>query len=307
MFISTQNVFPQNIYKRFSAVACDSLIKANTNNPNFAILDVRTPGSWQSEHLEGSINRNYYDSDFDAQLNDLPKQKTFLIHCQSGGRSGGTFNKMKNLNFAEVYDMQGGMNAWKGAALPTSNKMAPKIMLVGFQKISKMISAYDTINVTITNRANDTLRLQSIQINDPQLTTNFNVSTKLTGAQDYTFSIFANPKFDENQQFGVTIGNNDKQLAFDINIKNGLIQNSIPLDISEIQVYPNPVKNRLYISGSNQKPDEILLLDLSGKIVFRETKIQRGFIDLQNIKNGMYILKIKSGNSESTKKLIKID
>jgi rhodanese-related sulfurtransferase len=107
-----------NKYKTISALSCDSLIKANTENPNFVILDVRTPDVWKSEHLSGSINRNYYDADFDAQLNALPKNKIFLLHCQSGGRSAPSLAKLKNLNFAEVYEMSGGINLWKANHFP---------------------------------------------------------------------------------------------------------------------------------------------------------------------------------------------
>jgi hypothetical protein len=64
------NVFPEahavsaNIYKTILAIACDSLIKANNKNPDFVILDVRTPSVWKVDHLWESISRNYYDADF---------------------------------------------------------------------------------------------------------------------------------------------------------------------------------------------------------------------------------------------------
>jgi rhodanese-related sulfurtransferase len=110
-----------NKYKTISASACDSLIQANATNPEFVILDVRTPEVWKSDHLTGSINRNYYDADFDSQLNALPKNKIFLLHCQSGGRSAPTLAKMKTMNFAEVYEMSSGINAWKAKGLPTTS------------------------------------------------------------------------------------------------------------------------------------------------------------------------------------------
>jgi len=71
-----------NIYKQLTAVKCDSLVKANENNPNFVILDVRTPGEYSGSHLMGAINRSTGDSNFDAQLAALPKHKLFLMHCR---------------------------------------------------------------------------------------------------------------------------------------------------------------------------------------------------------------------------------
>jgi len=100
--LAEQQEIKGNIYKRFTAAQCDSLIKANKTNPNFVILDVRTPGEYSSYHLIDAINRNTGDPNFDAQLASLPKHKLFLMHCQSGGRSAGAFVKMKELGFAEV-------------------------------------------------------------------------------------------------------------------------------------------------------------------------------------------------------------
>ncbi len=68
------------IYQGLSVAQSDSLINANVDNPNFVILDVRTPGEYNPQHLEGAINRNFYDSDFEAQLDALDKDKMYLIH-----------------------------------------------------------------------------------------------------------------------------------------------------------------------------------------------------------------------------------
>ena len=105
----------ENIYGRLTAFQCDSLIKANETNPNFVILDVRTSGEWNGYHIMGSINRSTGLADFTTQLDALPKQKIFLLHCQSGGRSAGAFQKMKDFQFAEVYEMIGGINSWNAA------------------------------------------------------------------------------------------------------------------------------------------------------------------------------------------------
>ena len=182
-----------NIYKTISAIACDSLMKANLKNPDFVILDVRTPDVWKADHLQGSICRNYYDADFSAQLNALPKHKIFLLHCQSGSRSAASFNIMKNLNFAAVYEMAGGINSWKFSGLPTTSVLAPRLMLVskgGNKNGTVQYSIPDTLMITITNRANDTLRFSSMELPaGNEFVTNFDLKRKLTGAQDYSFQM----------------------------------------------------------------------------------------------------------------------
>jgi rhodanese-related sulfurtransferase len=44
------------------------------------------------------------------------KNKAYLIHCRTGGRSGATHDIMSGLGFHEVYNMLGGMQAFE--ALP---------------------------------------------------------------------------------------------------------------------------------------------------------------------------------------------
>ena len=45
---ANKNKTAENIYGRLTATQCDSLIKANETNPNFVILDVRTPFEWSN-------------------------------------------------------------------------------------------------------------------------------------------------------------------------------------------------------------------------------------------------------------------
>jgi len=187
-------------YKELSAVQCDSLINANYNNPNFVILDVRTPGEYIPQHLVGAINRNYYQ-DFDSELDLLDKNKTYLIHCKSGSRSAGAFNKMQAKNFAKVYNMRGGINAWNSNSFATTSDFAPRIMFVSdsvFEFNLITIGDVDTIEVVLTNRANDTLRFDSISsLLQYEAFTDFDLDTILLGGKDYSFNIYYEPMDEE--------------------------------------------------------------------------------------------------------------
>jgi rhodanese-related sulfurtransferase len=97
-----------------------SLIQENKANPNFVILDVRTPKEFQEGHIEGAINLDYYAKTFVDDLDRLDKTNVYLIHCRTGSRSGKTFGFMKKLGFQEVYHMVGGIKRWKAEGLPTT-------------------------------------------------------------------------------------------------------------------------------------------------------------------------------------------
>lgn len=105
-----ENVTPQEAF---------ILIQDNQNNPDFVILDVRTPEEVAEGYIENAINIDFYSETFRDELDRLDKDKTYLIYCRSGGRSGNTLNIMEGLNFREVYDVSGGMIEWEAEGLPT--------------------------------------------------------------------------------------------------------------------------------------------------------------------------------------------
>ncbi len=96
-----------------------TLIQNNQNNPDFVIIDVRTPEEFEGEHIENAINIDFYSEAFREELDNLDKNKTYLIYCRSGGRSGSTLDIMAELNFKEVYNVLGGILSWEAEELPT--------------------------------------------------------------------------------------------------------------------------------------------------------------------------------------------
>jgi rhodanese-related sulfurtransferase len=295
-----------NIYKQLTAVKCDSLIKANAANPNFVILDVRTPGEYSSYHLMDAINRSTGDSNFDAQLAALPKHKLFLMHCQSGGRSAGAFAKMKTLGFAEVYEMIGGLNAWNSAKLPTTTLTGPKLMLVSKSNVI-LGNNTDTIKITVTNRANEKLTFSSVSVSDLHpVNHNFNNSIAIEGSYDYTFSIFHSPKYIGTDSTKVKLASNGGNLEISILFKNGVVTEIDEQQITALSVYPNPATAKFYIEGSGiQEFKEILIMSLTGKLALTKYNVH-GFdgIDISALQNGIYIVRIKTEKQTVSKKLV---
>ena len=96
-----------------------SLMQDNQNNPDFVIIDVRTPAEFAGEHIENATNINFYSETFRDTLNNLDKNKTYLVYCAVGGRSGSALDIMAEFNFREAYNILGGINQWKAEELPT--------------------------------------------------------------------------------------------------------------------------------------------------------------------------------------------
>nr|WP_290665566.1 rhodanese-like domain-containing protein [Ardenticatena sp.] len=95
-----------------------ALIRAHKDDPNFVILDVRTPEEFTAGHIEGAQNIDFYAPDFEQQLAKLDKTKTYFVYCRSGNRSGQTIPIMKKLGFQHVYELRGGIAQWARQGLP---------------------------------------------------------------------------------------------------------------------------------------------------------------------------------------------
>ncbi|HEB29524.1 MAG TPA: rhodanese-like domain-containing protein [Spirochaetes bacterium] len=104
--------------KDVSAEGTLELIEENAENPDFVILDVRTPSEFKDGHLENAENLDYYADTFKDELGKLDKNKTYLIYCKTGNRSGKSLKIMDEMGFTKVYNMLGGFKDWSSKGLP---------------------------------------------------------------------------------------------------------------------------------------------------------------------------------------------
>jgi rhodanese-related sulfurtransferase len=96
-----------------------ALIQENKGNQDFVIIDVRTPEEYADGHIEEAINLNYYSETFKSELDELDKDKTYLIYCRTGRRSRVALNIMEDLDFSEVYHIEDGIVEWEKLGFPT--------------------------------------------------------------------------------------------------------------------------------------------------------------------------------------------
>ena len=102
-----------------TAAECYTLIQENKDNPDFIILDVRMPAEYASGYIEHAVNLDYYEDDFEATLDTYDKNNAYLIYCRTANRTASVMKIMQRLEFTEVYNMLGGINAWTNAGYPT--------------------------------------------------------------------------------------------------------------------------------------------------------------------------------------------
>src|SRR4051812_48931534 len=92
--------------------------------PNAQILDVRTPEEFASQHLDNAQNINWNGDDFAAKAEKLDKTKPVFVYCTVGGRSRKACDKLQEMGFKMIYNLDGGIMKWNAAGLaPKSDKI----------------------------------------------------------------------------------------------------------------------------------------------------------------------------------------
>jgi rhodanese-related sulfurtransferase len=86
------------------------------------ILDVRTQEEFNESHITKAVLIDYHSSDFITKINELDKDKTYLVYCRSGNRSYHAVQKMLEMGFKNPLNLTGGIIEWKKQNKPVVNE-----------------------------------------------------------------------------------------------------------------------------------------------------------------------------------------
>ncbi len=113
-FAACQSGSSQNTTK----LEINAFEKQLATSTNFQLVDVRTAEEYKANHLKGALNIDYTGENFEKFIQSLDKNKPTFVYCLSGGRSASAAKEMVKRGFKEIYEMKGGMSAWKASNKP---------------------------------------------------------------------------------------------------------------------------------------------------------------------------------------------
>ena len=99
--ISSQRVSAEDFYTK--------LIDDNSS----IIIDVRTPEEFSKGHLRNALNINWFDENFESQVEILSRERPVFIYCLSGGRRAKALDKISEMGFKNSYELNGGILEWR--------------------------------------------------------------------------------------------------------------------------------------------------------------------------------------------------
>ncbi len=98
-------------------------MQALIESDNVQFIDVRTPSEYNNGHIASAQNIDFMSPTFEEDIKVLDKEKPVVLYCEKGGRSAKCAEKMKDLGFKKIYDMQGGFSKWKHGGLPYTKNL----------------------------------------------------------------------------------------------------------------------------------------------------------------------------------------
>lgn len=105
------------IMKRTAGASVDTLGATRLINDTQAlIVDVRAPGEFEAGHLPGA--RNIPLAELDSRAGELPQGRPVIVCCNSGMTSAKASAALRKAGRQEVFNLDGGLNAWRQAGLP---------------------------------------------------------------------------------------------------------------------------------------------------------------------------------------------
>lgn len=140
LFISCQGQTPK-VIQTIDAKSFAEKLKT-TENPQ--LLDVRTPEEYNAGRIENAVNVNWNGDDFVAKVTSYDKSKPIFVYCKIGGRSAQAANKLAELGFKEIYNLEGGIMKWNAA---DGSKPSDKIIGMCDQEFGELIKSSDKVMI----------------------------------------------------------------------------------------------------------------------------------------------------------------
>lgn len=111
-----KSIFTQEPAAPFRSITVAEAKALIEKRPDIVILDIRTPEELREGAIEGSTLVPFW-AIMQNKLK-LPKETPIVLVCAVGGRSYAAGQMLVKYGYKEVYNVSGGLVAWKEAGLP---------------------------------------------------------------------------------------------------------------------------------------------------------------------------------------------
>ncbi len=123
LFLTVLFLYLNALYKEkstaYKQVNVDQLTRL-VNQQNAQLIDVRPKEAFAEGHIVNAISLPLEDINAGKIKLDKLKKKPVIVYCQVGRSSAAAGKKLNEAGFEQVFNLQGGINAWLNDKLPLS-------------------------------------------------------------------------------------------------------------------------------------------------------------------------------------------
>jgi hydroxyacylglutathione hydrolase len=105
-----------NPLSKIEMLTCPQLNEIIKSEEKPTIVDVRRRSEWDEGHIEGAIH--IYLGRLPERLQEIPEGKPVVLQCKTGTRSSFAASILQKASRKRVYNLLGGIDAWKKLGYP---------------------------------------------------------------------------------------------------------------------------------------------------------------------------------------------
>lgn len=115
LLVSAPQAMGQSGYRSIDAASFHRQLDAE---PSAILVDVRTAEEYNEGHLPGAVHIDVLQAGFQEAIQQLDLTQPMYVYCHSGGRSARASRIIRELGVVQIYDLRGGIMAWKAHSFP---------------------------------------------------------------------------------------------------------------------------------------------------------------------------------------------
>jgi rhodanese-related sulfurtransferase len=104
--------------RKVGAAAVGTQDAVRLMNQGAAVLDVRSNEEFAAGHLGSARHAPLESLELVAESIKRYKDRPVLVYCERGGRAATAIAKLRTLGFSQLFNLRGGLTAWRSDNLP---------------------------------------------------------------------------------------------------------------------------------------------------------------------------------------------
>ena len=113
--------FELKVSSNNSRISCQTAIGLSSHQ-GAVIIDIREKDSYKNQHIINSVNIPKTEIVRELKKSNKYNEKVLIIVCDTGRCSAAVVKELNSIKMENVFELEGGLQAWKEASLPLITK-----------------------------------------------------------------------------------------------------------------------------------------------------------------------------------------